>query len=247
METNETVTTIFASSVKQAGWSMDRLVWRLRDTLRSIEWRGKDVCEVGCGRGDFAFYMALDGARRVVALEPSSAGSSSLKEAILKQRLNTLQLENFTFLPIRLEDYQFEPQSFDLVFGVQVIEHIHETKHVLSEDPEALAHYQHVFSIFYNMLRSGGVLVLTDCYRHNIWSFLSRYKIRPFLSHICWEIHQSPETYKSLAEEAGFERVGVHWRVPYQLRFAPWIADNYLFQFFTFASYILTAQRAGGA
>ena len=60
---------LFAEFVAKGGWSMDRLEFRLRDTFRAISWQGKDVCEIGCGRGDYGMYMALNGARRVVALE----------------------------------------------------------------------------------------------------------------------------------------------------------------------------------
>ena len=238
----------FSDLVKQTGWSLERLAWRLQDTLRYVEWKGKDVCEVGCGRGDMAIYLALNGARRVVGLEPSAGGSSPLHESVLLRRLDALQLNNLTFLPIRIEDYQFEPESFDLVFSINVVEHIYGTRLPLDEDPEAKAHHARVFRDIYNrMLRPGGYLVIANCSRESIWSFLGQYNIPALLpgtKTIGWEWHQKPEVWEALAKENGFEAVRVHWYVPYVLRSVPSIAGNRLFQYFTWASYIVTATKS---
>src|SRR5207248_2669337 len=139
------------------------LAWRCQNTFRNVFWQGKDICEIGCGRGDMAIYLALHGARRVVALEPIADGSNPAYCTVLKDRLNKLQPHNVTFLPIKVEEYEFEPESFDVVYGLALIEHIHETRRALSKDPEAWAAYKEAFGRFHRMLRPGGMLLLTNC------------------------------------------------------------------------------------
>jgi SAM-dependent methyltransferase len=237
----------FAELVAKAGWSMDRLRWRLQDTFRDIPWRGKDVLEIGCGRADLSLYMALNGARRVVALEPSAEGSHEAKDAALKERLERLRLPNFTLLPSRFEDCRFEPESFELVFMIQVIEHIHETHKPLADDPEARAHYRRVFADLHRVLRPGGVLLFTDCSRSNLWHLLEKVFgpqfLRPLTGAIDWGMHQHHRTWEPLLREAGFARTRLWWRVYQQFRRFPWLVDNRLAQYFILSLYVVSASK----
>jgi cyclopropane fatty-acyl-phospholipid synthase-like methyltransferase len=237
--------------VREVGWDIDRLHWRFQDTFRGVCWQGKDVCEIGCGRGDLALYMALNGARHVVALEPVADGSSDTSLQILESRLARLRPSNLTFVPDRFEDYACGPESFDVIFGIAVINHTHETRFPLGNDPEALQHYQQVFHKFHGCLRPGGALVLTDVSRRSVWSLiqqLTRSEVRsPLAPSIDWKIHQQPCVWQRLAREAHFAHSAIHWRVPYPLRTVPWLADNRLFQYFTDASFILVARKAAAS
>jgi hypothetical protein len=194
-----------------------------------------------------AIYMALNGARRVVALEPSADGSTPAHVTVLKDRLDKLQLDNFAFLPARVEDYHCGPESFDLIYILAVIEHIRETRRPLSKDPEAWSVYREAFSRFYRMLRPGGALVLTNCSRHVFWSHLqwvTRSNIRsPLAPNVDWPLHQSPSVWATLARETSFNHSELHWRVPYPFRACSWLADNRPFQYFTHAAYILTLHK----
>jgi SAM-dependent methyltransferase len=233
--------------VAKAGWDIDRLSWRLQDTFRDIRWRGKDVLEIGCGRGDLSLYMAIHGARQVVALEPSVEGSHEATGAALKERLEKLRLPNFTFRAARFEDSVFQPASFDLVFLIQVIEHVHETHRPLQEDPAALADYRRFFEEVLRVLRPGGVLLLTDLSRSNVWRLLQgvfgpQFK-GPLSRSIDWGLHQHHQTWRWLAREAGFERTRLWWRVYQQFRRVPWLVDNRLAQYFAYGSFVFSAYK----
>jgi SAM-dependent methyltransferase len=238
---------LFAELVEKGGWSMPRLEFRLRDTFRSIPWKGKDVCEIGCGRGDYGMYMALNGARRVVALEPSARGSTDVKTVHLHERVERLALPNYSLIERKVEDCEFEPESFDLVFGIQVIEHIHETFKDLADDPAARASYERAFAGFYRMLRPGGVLLLTDYSRRNVWTLLQKAfgpSFRgPLTRVIDWQMHQHPRTWKQLAEASGFSATRLWWRVYQQLRRVPWVADNRFFAYFSYAAFAFSAYK----
>jgi SAM-dependent methyltransferase len=244
----EDIRQLFARSVKEdSEWtSIERVVWRLQDTLRYVDWQGKDVLEIGCGDGTMACYMAMNGARQVVGIDPVGDGGTQSDADVLHKRVETLGIENLTFHPVAIDGLEYEANSFDAILGIQVVEHIHESTIPLHENPTGLEAYKNAFSRLRELTRPGGALVLTDCSRYSIWSFVKKFGIPPLVpgnSTVHWEIHQTPGIYRRLALEAGFDKVRVHWRVPYQLRAVPWIADNAVFQYFTWASYILTAHK----
>jgi SAM-dependent methyltransferase len=240
----------FSTMVTAAGWTLSRLSWRLRNTLRSVDWHNKDVLEIGCGRGDMSLYMALTGARRVEGIDPEGAGSTAGRQSIVQQRMAQLQLPNFRFQPIAFEPGQYEPESLDVIFGINVIEHIHETRQLLTTDPAAMADYQQFFADLYRVLRPGGALVFSNASRYSLWAIISqrtKYGIKTpirSMQRIVWELHQPPEVWLQLFRQAGFQKAFTHWRVPYQLRSVPWLVDNRFVQFFSFADYTVTAIKA---
>ncbi|MBZ0286863.1 MAG: class I SAM-dependent methyltransferase, partial [Anaerolineae bacterium] len=202
---------------------------------------------IGCGRADMSLYMALTGAKRVTGIDPESAGSTAGRQTIVKKRMETLQLANFSFQPTMFDVSHYEPESFDVIFGINVIEHIHETRKLLTDDPAALESYQHFFSSASRLLRSGGALVLSNASRYSLWAIVSlrtQYRVKtPIRSmrRIVWELHQPPDVWLHVARQNGFREAFAHWRVPYRLRAAPWLMDNRFVQFFTFADYTVTA------
>ena len=126
-----------------------------------------------------------------------------------------------------------------------MFEHIYETKIPLEANPKAWERYRNVFDHIHHLLRPGGALVFTDASRSSLWSLLrrvTRTKLRsPLSPSTYWEIHQKPQTWFRLARDSGFLKIRLTWRVPYPLRIMPWVADNGLFQYFTFASFTFSA------
>jgi len=243
----------FSTMVDSSGWKLSRLSWRLQNTLGRVDWRGKDVLEIGCGRGDMSLYMALTGARRVEAIDPEGAGSTAGRQNIVQQRLAELGLPNFRFQPTAFDGSQYEPESFDIIFGINVIEHIHETRQLLTKDPAAMGDYQRFFADLYRVLRPDGALVFSNASRYSVWAIISQrtqYRIKTpirSMQRIIWELHQPPGVWLQLFRQVGFQRAFIHWRVPYQLRAVPWLADNRFVQFFSFADYTVTAIKAPAA
>jgi SAM-dependent methyltransferase len=237
----------FSTIIDASGWKLDRLAWRLRDTLRQVDWREKDVLEIGCGRADMSLYMALTGAKQVKAIDPEADGSTTGRQNIVRQRIEALQVSNFSFQPTVFDVTHYEPESLDVIFGINVIEHIHETRQLLTDDAAAFDSYQRFFADACHVLRPDGALAISNASRYSLWAIISQqtqYRIKtPIRSmrRIVWELHQPPKIWIELAKQAGFRQAFTHWRVPYRLRAIPWLTDNRFVQFFTFADYTVTA------
>ncbi len=237
----------FSRMVESSGWKLERLVWRLQNTLRDIDWRGKDVLDIGCGRADMALYMALTGAKQVEAIDPEGPGSRPGTRIAVQQRIEALQPGNFRFQPITFGDAQYASESFDLILSVNVLEHIHETCKLLTDDPEAAADYQRFFADLYRVLRPGGALVVSNVSRYSLWALISQwtnYRLKTpirTMRNVHWQLHQPPNMWTHMAQQAGFREIRIHWRVPHQLRWLLWLMDNRFVQFFTFADFAVTA------
>ena len=90
------------------------------ETLRSLI-KGKYILEVGCGRG--SMLLKLDSAARRVGIDPSS-------EAL---DLARIQNQGVTFQVAFAEKLPFEDNTFDLVYSLEVIEHVKEYELMVSE------------------------------------------------------------------------------------------------------------------
>jgi demethylmenaquinone methyltransferase/2-methoxy-6-polyprenyl-1,4-benzoquinol methylase len=86
--------------------------------------RGLRVLEIGCGRGDFARYLAEAGAAVVAAdLSPAAV-------AIARRRLVGTDA---TALVADIENIPFDDESFDVVVSLETLEHVPEPYQALSE------------------------------------------------------------------------------------------------------------------
>lgn len=100
---------------------------------------GARVLEIGCGGGDFAAWMAENGASRVIGQDLSSVPIATANERFGR--------DNLTFAVGDIENIAYPAGSFDLVVSCETVEHV-------PSPPEATFELARV-------LRPGGVLLLT--------------------------------------------------------------------------------------
>jgi SAM-dependent methyltransferase len=232
-----------------AGYPYHRLAWRMQNLFDGVDWRGKRICEIGCGEGLMSLYLALNGAESVVGLDPEAKGAQRGRMARLEGHVAALGVDNFAYIPDFFSASHFAPNSLDILFSVNVIEHIHETKLPLHRDPTATEAYERFFGEMLTVLKPGGGVIIANCSRYSLWALVSEathYRLKTpirAMHGVYWALHQSPGTWARLARGAGFGRTRIHWRVPHQLRRAGWLADNPLFQYVTFADYMVKAWK----
>ncbi len=220
----------------------ERVEFWLRQSLRDLEFTGKAVLDIGAGDGLFSCYMALHGAARVVALEPELAGAGRHARMTLIERVQALQLNNVIGLADTFQDYAGSSREFDVIVAHDVINHLDEhAVAALHRDPRARASYAALLTKLYELLKPGGVLVMADCARDNLFAWLGvRNPVAPTIE---WVKHQNPDLWMGLLHEAGFERAELHWTYPRRLRMFGRLLDSRVMAFLMESHFVLHARR----
>lgn len=96
---------------------------RIKRLLSLVKIRpGMRILDIGCGRGDAAFYCARMGAE-VIALDYSKAAISLAKHALRKQDKRVR--EKVKFLLLDVKKINFSRNYFDLIVAIDVFEHLY--------------------------------------------------------------------------------------------------------------------------
>lgn len=188
--------------------------------FRDIDFRGKTMLEIGCGKGMLCLWAALHGAE-TVGLEPMAEGcyDSSECHKAFKLMAEKLDLPQATILPLTVQGFQGPKNYFDVVLSVASINHLNEKSCIaLLDSPDAVREYQNIFRNIAAMMRPGGKLIIVDAARHNLFGDLG---IRnPLTPNIEWFKHQQPEFWAKLLSGCGFGDPNITWASGKLLRYA---------------------------
>lgn len=196
---------------------------------------GARVLEVGAGAGALTVWMAREGAKRVVALEPELDGSTAGASSALVTALDDPLLRGVVELQRKsLAEFRSE-QPFDLAVLEGVVNHLNEHAVVrLHEDQAAVDEFVETLRPLRMLVRDGGMAIVTDVGRRSLWRVLG--VEGPWTKHIEWEKHQQPHTWIDVFRRVGFELYDVRWS---PLRNTGRLTGNRLVQFFTLAHFVL--------
>lgn len=203
---------IYAEAVVRHGKYTN--VRRLMNHVRYILGDVSDVecaLDIGGGVGILSFYLASQGANKVICLEPEAAGSTEgvTSEFDMLQRDvpngDRVVLENTTF-----QRYDPAETKFDYIVSANSINHLNEPACIdLKSNGESYETYLSYFRRIYDMLESGGRFIATDCSRYNLFGDLGL--TNPFARDIEWEKHQSPYQWRDMLMEVGFVEPKIQW------------------------------------
>jgi cyclopropane fatty-acyl-phospholipid synthase-like methyltransferase len=139
---------------------------------------GKRVLDIGCGRGELACAAAARGAE-AVGIDYSQAGIELSRERL--QCLKSPIRDHVEFERMDAKDMDFPAESFDVIFMIDVYEHLHDYE------------IEEVLSRSKRFLRPGGVLIIHT--GPNTWFYDYGYPIVRFIFKYVFR-RQLPETLR---------------------------------------------------
>ena len=195
---------------------------RCMQIFGKFDFHGRNILEIGCGKGIFCIWAAIHGAKHVVGLEPFAEGSHRFKAKEtynnfekIKQFLKLWQME---MLPLRLEDYRCRDNYYDLILSVNSINHLDEEScKVLAKSQKAVESYLKIFYKIRDMMKNGGKLIIIDVSNRN---FFGDHKMKnPFAKSIEWSKHQDPVLWAKLLSRCGFAKCKISWNSSRMFRY----------------------------
>jgi len=198
---------------------------------------GKRVIDIGCGRGDFALYAALQGAEHVLGIEPDKSGSTTGTLSRFNNVIEHLNLsEKVCAEPKVLQDVQVQAGSpYDVAVLFNVINHLDEAEaQRLKWDSASVETYIRVLSHLRSLIVTGGNVIVADCARSNFWNALGMKA--PLAKSIEWNKHQNPNVWIPIFRRAGFELHDLRWSYLYPFKI---VSSNWLVQYFTSSHFVL--------
>jgi len=180
-----------------------------RQIFRGFDFRSKSMLEIGCGKGLFCFWAALQGAKEVIGLDQPAHNADEDQrefEALAEQ----LQLSQARISHCRFQEYNPAEDTFDIVLSVSSINFLDEKSCIrLRESPLAVMAYERIFRRMARMIKPGGKLIIMDAARHNFFGDLGfRNPASPCVD---WFKHQQPEYWAQLLQNCGFGRADIRW------------------------------------
>lgn len=176
--------------------------------------KDKRVLDVGGGIGLLTLWAAVEGAE-ALCLEPESDGSSQ----DMRKMFNDMRLQISSELPASSSTDSVQAflantdYKFDIIMMANCINHIDEENcAILHQSDEAKRSYVEYFKTVKEHLNPGGKLIITDCTRRNFFGDLG-FK-SPVVPSIEWHIHQSPDLWRNLIDQAGLRVDQTQWTTP---------------------------------
>lgn len=217
--------------------SLRRYKDRCKFLFDGISLEGIRALDIGCGPGSLTFWIALHGASYVVGLEPESAGSTAGVQTTFQQIAEHLGLNNVTAKNEFLQTLAPGDSLFDLAIMYNVINHLdEEAVQTLHKNQAAYNTYVQLLRNFRGLLSDGACVIVADSGRNNFWN---RAGIKSPVRHtINWNLHQEPEMWIKVFEEAGFRLLDLRWSPLAVYPFRRFTA-NRLVHYFSYSHFVL--------
>ena len=187
------------------------LRFELARRFGDIDLRGMALLDIGAGGGEVSLFAACAGARRVVALEPEAAGSSTGMRERFERLSRLLGVERrIELVPVTFQAYEPGDDRFDVLSLIASVNHLDEEACIrLHRDEDARERYRAIFAKLKRLAAPGARLVVSDCSPQNLFADLGLKN--PIARTIEWHKHQPPQLWAELLSEQGFARPMVRW------------------------------------
>lgn len=211
--------------------------------FQNTELKGKRVLDIGGGSGLLSYWAIVNGGSSV-CLEPEFDGSSKgIKDSFFHLGKNIgMNPSRAEFEAIKFQDYK-PNELFDIIVLANSINHLNEDAvQSVTKDKAARKEYIQYFEKMYNLLNDNGILIITDCSRHNFFNLFGMKN--PLMPTIEWKKHQSPYYWGKLLNIVGFKKKSIHWSAPNSLGFfGKLVFGNPISSFFTLSHFRLEMKK----
>ena len=179
-----------------------------------VDVREKEVMEIGCGAGLLCIWAGLNGAAKVIGLEPLEKGSGSFDKSRVYNEFKTMaeatNLNNVEIYPELVQNYETPDETFDVVLSYASVNHLDEDScEHLKESEEARESYRVLFRSIAKKMKPGGKFIISDCAKRNFFGDIAIKN--PMEPSIEWFKHESPESWAELLLESGFTNPKISW------------------------------------
>jgi SAM-dependent methyltransferase len=181
-----------------------------------IDFRHRNVLDIGGGAGLLSFYAAIMGADKVICIEPEAKGSEVNIRGVFGRLASSLGLSNVELCTNTFQDFDWTGATFDIVVMNDSLNHLDEQACItLDKSDESQRVYRGMFEKMLSLMTPGGIVVVTECDRNNVFPLLGF--TNPFSTTIEWHKHQSPYLWRELMESVGFVDPEMCWEYPLRL------------------------------
>ena len=216
--------------------------------FRNIPFRNKKVIDIGSGSGKYGIFAAINGAQKVVCLEPNLDGASDTISEKFWEYKNKLHLTNIELHSLTFQQYSDTSNDFDLILLHNSINHLDEFACInIQNDPRAKSVYQELAKKIFLLSSHNAKLIISDCTSSNFFAFL--HLNNPFAPGIEWNKHQPPEIWIQIFLNAGFGNPTVHWTTSAIFgdsilgRIGRRIFDNKIISYFSLGHYCIYMEK----
>jgi len=231
-------------AVKKHLWRSKKSLMLYLDFLfQDITFARKSVLDIGGGSGLLSFYAAIQGADKVICIEPELAGSDTGAKKQFEYISAELSLTNVYLQSARFQDFDAKNDKFDMVIMHNSINHLDENACIkLQCDAASRGVYDSIFSKLSAIMASNAKLIIADCSRNNFFNSL---KLKnPFSPTIEWHKHQSPDFWAQLLSLHGFVNPRIRWMSFSGLHVGRLLFSNYFMSFLLNSHFILLLDKA---
>lgn len=219
--------------------SKDNLRFKYDQIFGNIDFKGKNVLEIGGGHGVFCFYASIRGAKSVINLEPECAGCKSGYIEKFKLLKDALEVNNVEIIEKTFQDYNPPNRKFDIILLYNSINHLDEEACIeLTTNSKSWDSYIDIFKKIYSLSNNNAMIIMGDCSNKNFFPLLGLKN--PIYRGIEWYKHQSPDVWIKLLKECGFRNPSVSWTTFNSLgKFGKFLFGNRYVSFFLVSHFVL--------
>lgn len=223
--------------------SKDNLRFKYDQIFGNIDFKGKNVLEIGGGAGVFCFYAAIRGAKWVVNLEPEGVGSKSGYIEKFHELRAALGVNNVELIESTFQNYNPSRRKFDIILLYNSINHLDEDACIhLVRNSNSWDTYKSIMKRIYLISKNDAKIIIGDCSNQNFFPLLGLKN--PIYKAIEWHKHQPPHGWIKLLKECGFNNPEISWTTFNSFgKIGKFLFGNRIVSYFLISHFVLKMEK----